>query len=142
MRPLTSSVVASSTAASPSVLEASTVAPGGASVVIALETAATPTAPEATTASVVKALFGRWASLAAFLVVLPHQLVCFFSLQLDEQHLIQEVANIWQREVGWEGGRTPEETRRSQDLLRSGPLHLQGTGLPEGRGDWSSERRR
>lgn len=97
---LTSSVVASSTAASPSVLEASPVAPGGASVVVALETAATPAAPEATAASVVKALFGRWAGLAAFLVVLPHQLVRFFPLQLDEQHFIQEVANIWQREVG------------------------------------------
>lgn len=80
----TSSVVASSTTASSSVLKASSVAPGWASVVIALESATTPTAPEATTASVVKALFRGWPSLPAFLVVLPHQLVCFFSLQLNE----------------------------------------------------------
>lgn len=97
----TSSVAASSTAASPSVLEASSVAPGGASVVVALETATTPTAPEATAASVVKALFRGWPSLAAFLVVLPHQLVCFLPLQLNEQHLVQEVPSVWQREVGF-----------------------------------------
>lgn len=88
MRRLTSSVVASTTTASPSVLEASSVASRGASVVIALETAATPAAPEATTTSVVKALFRGWPSLAAFLVVLPHQLVCFFPLQLNEQNFI------------------------------------------------------
>lgn len=97
----TSSVVASSTAASSSILEASSAAPRRTSVVIALETTAAPTAPEASTASVVETLFGGGASLAAFLVVLPHQLVCFLPLQLNEQNLIQEVPNIWQREVGF-----------------------------------------
>lgn len=100
MRCLTSSVVASSTAASSSILEASSVAPWGTSVVIALETTATPAAPEATPAAVVKALFRWWSSPAALLVVLPHQLVCFLSLQLNEQHLVQEVPNVRQREVG------------------------------------------
>lgn len=97
----TSSVVAASTTASSSVLEASSVSPRGASVVIALESATTPSAPEATTASIVKALFRGWPGFTAFLVVLSHQLVCFFSLQLNEQDLIQEVPNIWQREVGF-----------------------------------------
>lgn len=100
MRCLTSSVVASSTAAAPSVLEASSVPPWWASVVIALEAATTPAAPEATTASVVKALFRGWPSLATFLVVLSHQLVCFFPLQLNEQHLVQEVPDVRQCEVG------------------------------------------
>lgn len=97
----TSSVVAASTAASSSILEASSVAPWGTSVVIALETTATPAAPEATPASVVKALFRRRSSPAALLVVLPHQLVCFLSLQLNKQHLVQEVPDIRQREVGF-----------------------------------------
>lgn len=99
----TSSVVASSTTAaatSSPVLKASSVASRRASVVVTLETAATPTASEATT-SVVKALFRRWAGLAAFLIVLPHQLVRFLSLELDEQNLVQEVPNIRQSEVGF-----------------------------------------
>lgn len=97
---LTSTVVASSTAASTSVLEASSVAARGTSVVIALEAATTPSAPEATTTSVVKALLGGRPGLAALLVVLPHQLVSFLPLQLDEQNLIQEVPNVRQSEVG------------------------------------------
>lgn len=100
MKCLTSSVVASSTAASSSILEASSVAPWGPSVVKALETAATPAAPEAAPAPAVKALLRRRAGPAALLVVLPHQLVCLLSLQLDEQHLVQEVPDIGQREVG------------------------------------------
>lgn len=99
---LTSPVVAASTAAATTtspVLEASSVASRRASVVVTLETATTPTASEATT-SVVKALFRGWASFPAFLVVLPHQLVSFLSLELDEQNLIQEVPNIRQSEVG------------------------------------------
>ena len=95
MRCLTSSVVASSTTASSSVLEASSVAPWWASVVIALETTTAPTAPKSTTTSGVKALFRGWPGLATFFVVLPHQFVCFFPLQLNEQHLIQEVPNVW-----------------------------------------------
>lgn len=99
---LTSSVVASSTTAATTtspVLEASSVASRRASVVITLETATTPTASEAST-SVVKALFRGRACLPAFLVVLPHQLVCFLPLELNEQNLIQEVPNIRQSEVG------------------------------------------
>lgn len=83
----TSSVVASSTttstATSSPVLKASSVASRGTSVVITLEASAAPTASEATT-SVVKALFWGWAGLAPFLIVLPHQLVCFLSLELDK----------------------------------------------------------
>lgn len=100
----TSSVVASSSATTATttsaVLETSSVASRRASVVITLETAATPTASEATT-SVVKALFRGWAGLPAFLVILPHQLVCFLSLELNEQNLIQEVPNIRQSKVSF-----------------------------------------
>lgn len=120
MRWLTSSVVASSTAAAPSVLEASSVTPWWASVVIALEATTTSAAPEAATTSVVKALFRGWPGLATFLVVLPHQLVGLFPLQLNEQHLIQEVPDIRQCEVGWEEGRAPEGTGRGQYLPPSG----------------------
>lgn len=115
-----SSVVASSTAAAPSVLEASSVTPWWASVVIALEATTTSAAPEAATTSVVKALFRGWPGLATFLVVLPHQLVGLFPLQLNEQHLIQEVPDIRQCEVGWEEGRAPEGTGRGQYLPPSG----------------------
>lgn len=100
----TSSVVASSAttaaATTSAVLEASSVASRRASVVITLETATTPTASEATT-SVVKALFRGWTGLPAFLVILPHQLVCFLSLELNEQNLIQEVPNIRQSKVSF-----------------------------------------
>ena len=85
MRCLTSSVVASSTAASSSILEASSVAPWGTSVVIALETTATPAAPEATPAAVVKALFRRWSSPASLFRWPP--LLC--------------VAGTWETGQGW-----------------------------------------
>lgn len=99
---LTSSVAASSSTAAATaspVLEASAVASRRASVVITLETATTPTASEATS-SVVKALLRGRASLPAFLVILPHQLVSLLSLELNEHNLIQEVPNIRQSEVG------------------------------------------
>lgn len=68
----TFSVVASSTTASPLVLEASLVAHGsGTLLVVVLETADTTAAPEATAAWVVKVLFKGWLSLATFLVILP-----------------------------------------------------------------------
>lgn len=101
MRCLTSSVAASSTAASSRMKPLG--CPLGDLGCHSAETTATPAAPEATPA-VVKALFRWWFSPAALLVVLPHQLVCFLSLQLNEQHLVQEVSTLWQR-GSWLGGR-------------------------------------
>ena len=94
--------------AAPAALEAPPVAPalgrggsgGGSSTVEALEAAA---APEGGGASV-KAFLGGGSRFAPLLVVLPNQFGRFVPLQLHEQHRVQEIARLRQREVGWGGG--------------------------------------
>lgn len=70
-------------------------------VTVVIPLVATATAPSEPTLPVVKAFIGRWAGLAALLVVLLQQIFGLVALQLDEGHGLQEVTGFGDSEVGF-----------------------------------------
>ena len=93
----TTAAAATATRSTPALVTAPT-SLGTATVVIALEAPATAT--EASGA-VVKSLVGRWACLAALLVVLLDGDISLFALLLGESHFIQKLARIREHIVGY-----------------------------------------